>query len=233
MGISFYIGDTGSGKTTLAEAHAATQAAIRGVPLVVIDSEGVLSHPDALRIPAPESKEEEDDGIRVLVSSVWNEGKHVSYVPRDDEDAGRVFEAVRAGGNVVLLIDEASYWARGVSILPQLLRLSRVNRLVGVDLYLTTQYPADLNPLLWNVKREVFVFRNGGEAALERLGDELRLDEDILEIIRELPDHEFFKWPIQKITGKPSLARQAPPAPGTTPAPAAPASSSQAPQPDE
>jgi hypothetical protein len=231
MGISFYIGDTGSGKTTLAEAHAATQAAIRGVPLVVVDSEGVLHHPDAELIKAPENQEEEDAGIRNLVDIVWRQGKHVSYVPRDDEDAGRVFEAVRAGGNVVLLIDEASYWARGVSILPQLLRLSRVNRLVGVDLYLTTQYPADLNPLLWNVKREVFVFRNGGESALERLGDELRLDEDTLEIIRELPDHEFFKWPIQKITGKVSPSRPAPPAPGTTPAPAAPASS--APQPDE
>jgi hypothetical protein len=193
----------------------------------------VLSHPDALRIPAPENQGEEDERVGLLVETVWRQGKHVSYIPRDDEDAGRVFEAVRAGGNVVLLIDEASYWARGVSILPQLLRLSRVNRLVGVDLYLTTQYPADLNPLLWNVKREVYVFRNGGEAALERLGDELRLDEDTLEIIRELPDHEFFKWPIQKITGKPSLSRPAPPASGTTPAPAAPASSSQAPQPDE
>ncbi len=203
MGISFYIGDTGSGKTTLAETHAAEKAAERGVPLVVVDSEGVLHNADALQIKAPENKAEEDAGFKLLVDTVWRQGAHVSYTPRDDEDAGRLFETVRAGGNVVLIIDEASYWARGVSILPQLLRLSRVNRLVGVDLYLTTQYPADLNPLLWNVKREVFVFRNGGEAALDRLGEELRLSDEELEIIRELPDHEFYKWPPVKNAPRP------------------------------
>lgn len=198
MGISFYIGDTGSGKTTLAETHAIEQAARRGVPVVIVDSEGVLGTVDALRIPAPENREAEDAAFKTLIETVWKTGAHVSYVPRNDEDAGRLFETVRGGGNVVLLIDEASYWARGVSILPQLLRLSRVNRLVGVDLYLTTQYPADLNPLLWNVKREVYVFRNGGDSALDRLQDELKLDDPTMEMIRTLPDHEYLKWPLAK-----------------------------------
>ncbi len=221
MGISFYIGDTGSGKTTLAETHAAEKAAERGVPLVVVDSEGVLNSADALRIPAPDSEAAENEAFKTIVATVWQNGSHVSYVPRDDQDAGRLFETVRAGGNVVLIIDEASYWARGVSILPQLLRLSRVNRLVGVDLYLTTQYPADLNPLLWNVKREVFVFRNGGEAALDRLGEELRLSDEELEIIRTLPDHEFYKWPPMKAPAAVHKAKAVPipPEPSVPPAP--------------
>lgn len=209
MGIAFYIGDTGTGKTTKAEQDAGFLAGSRGCPLILCDSEGILAPKDALIIKAPESRPEEDAALDLLRRSVWEQGRHVAYTPRDDEDAARLFDMVRAGGACILLIDEASYWARGVQIVPSLLRLSRVNRHSGVDIFMTTQYPADLNPLLWNVKREVYVFRNGGEAALDRLQEELRLTDEEVERIRTLPDYEFLKWSASAAIGARNIDQHA------------------------
>jgi hypothetical protein len=193
MGINFYVGTTGTGKTTKAYADAVARAGERAVPLFIVDSAGVMRAEGAVKIGSPDPGQE-DETFKKIVEIVWGQGSHVIYEPRDETDANRLFEAIRAGGNVVLLIDEASYWARGNSASPALLRLSRVHRHSGVDIFVTTQYPADLNPLLWNCKQEVYIFRNPSSASLERLEDECYLNEEELEAIRTLPNFEFRKW---------------------------------------
>jgi DNA helicase HerA-like ATPase len=193
MGIVFCVGTTGTGKTTLAYELAVKSAGERACPLIIVDSAGVMRAEGAVKIESPDASQE-DETFKRIVETVWGSGHHVIYEPRDEADANRLFEAIRAGGNVVLLIDEASYWARGNSASPALLRLSRVHRHSGVDIFVTTQYPADLNPLLWNCKSEVYIFRNPSSASLERLEDECYLTEEELEEVRTLPNYEYRKW---------------------------------------
>jgi hypothetical protein len=47
MGINFFIGGTGQGKTTMAQHLCEQRSEARGVPVVVLDPEGVLHHKGA------------------------------------------------------------------------------------------------------------------------------------------------------------------------------------------
>lgn len=208
MPIDFYIGETGMGKTTKAEIDATSIAEENGAPVVLLDYEGVLQLQDAIRFehaPRPwyrkKDKEAqasydaaEDEIFERMHRAIWEEGKHVIYHPLGDDDAGRFLLMVKGGGKVSLVIDEASYCARGNQALDEVLQLARANRLAGVDVFCTTQYPSDLHPLMWNVKRNVYVFRCPGEGALDFLQEELAFDDEIRERIKTMPDMEFLKF---------------------------------------
>jgi hypothetical protein len=186
MTVAYYVGSTGTGKTTLMCSHAMQRAGERAVPAILLDSEGVVG--------ADKWEAEEVHSREALIEKVWKEGRHVKYHPRDAEDVDALCRVIRAGGNCVLAVDEISYWARGAGLLPELARLFRVHRHSAVDLFGTSQYPADISPLIWNVKSEVYLFRNESSRAIERLTEECSLSDEDAEEIANLENMRYVKW---------------------------------------
>ena len=100
MTIAYYVGGTGTGKTTLMMEHAKRRAAERAVPLLLMDSEGVVG--------ADKFEGETAPTVQRLVDLVWKEGRHARFIPKEPEEVEAVSRAIRAGGGVVLAVDEVS-----------------------------------------------------------------------------------------------------------------------------
>lgn len=207
MTVAYYVGTTGTGKTTLMCAHALECAGRRGVPAILIDSEGVVGKD---KFDAETARD-----LPTLIDMTWKQGRHARFHPSGAADVARLAEVVRCGKDCVLLIDEISYWGRGSSPVPELARLYRIHRHSRIDLYATSQYPGDISPLIWNIRSDTYVFRNDSLRALERLSEELRLSDEEEEQISTLPNLQFLHFQ----TG---IQRQNLPA--TDPAPPPPAS---------
>ena len=186
MTIAYYVGGTGTGKTTLMCEHGVGRAAERAVPVMLLDSEGVVGRDKVDAVTAPD--------VESALSLLYVEGRHVRFVPKDQEEVGALARGIRAGGDCVFLVDEVSYWARGGVIVEDLARLYRVHRHSRVDIYSTSQYPADIAPLIWNVKTEVYIFRNESMAAVERLSKECWLSKEQAASVPTLPDMKYIPW---------------------------------------
>jgi hypothetical protein len=208
MTVAYYVGTTGTGKTTLMCSHGLAKAAERGVPAVLIDSEGVVGRD---KFDAETVKD-----VPSLIDAIWKRGYHVRFHPSGAEDIARLAEVIRCGKDCVLLVDEISYWGRGASPVPELARLYRIHRHSRIDLYATSQYPGDISPLIWNIRSDTYVFRNDSLRALERLSEELRLSDEEEESISVLPNLKYLHFQ----TGIPRNL-------STTDQPAAPAAGSQ------
>jgi hypothetical protein len=89
-------------------------------------------------------------------------------------------------------MDECSYWANSRGCLEGLARAVRVYRHSAVDYYFTSQYPADISPLVWNLRTDVYVFRNEGARAQERLTEELALNDREREALRVMENMRYF-----------------------------------------
>ncbi len=209
MTVAYYVGTTGTGKTTLMCSHALTKAAERGVPAILIDSEGVVGR-DKFDADSVGSFEE-------LIDAVWKRGKHARYHPGGAAEVARLAEIIRRGKDCVLLIDEISYWGRGASPVPELARLYRIHRHSRLDLYATSQYPGDISPLIWNIRSDTFVFRNDSLRALERLGEELRLDDDEEEAITSLPNLKYLHFQTGVMRQSLPIAADQPETPAASP----------------
>jgi KaiC/GvpD/RAD55 family RecA-like ATPase len=181
--VAYFVGGTGTGKTTLACRLAMEQAGKRGVPGILIDSEGVVG--------SDKWDAETPDSLQDLVRVVWQEGRHARWVVRDPEEVSLISEAIRRGKDIVLCVDEISYWGRGASPIPELARLFRVHRHSRVDIYATSQYPGDISPMIWNVRTHAYVFRNDSVRAIERLRVELGLLRSEEDAIRTLPNLKY------------------------------------------
>ena len=186
MTVAYFVGTTGTGKTTLMCNHALQKAAERGVPAILIDSEGVVGKD---KFDAETVRD-----VGGLVDAVWKHGRHVRFHPSGAEDVSRVCEIIRRGKDCVLLIDEISYWGRGANPVPELARLCRIHRHSRIDLYATSQYPGDISPLIWNIRSDTYVFRNDSLRALERLAEELRLTDEEEESITTLPNLRYLHF---------------------------------------
>lgn len=187
MTVAYYVGGTGTGKTTLMMEHAAARAAERACPILLVDSEGVIGLDKFEGATAT--------SVQHAVDLIWRDGKHARYVPADDVEVAALARAARGGGNIVLAVDELSYWARGGALVTDLAKLYRVHRHPAVDIYGTSQYPADISPLVWNIKTDVYIFRNEGDGALERLSKECRsLTPEQIQEIPNLPDLSYVPW---------------------------------------
>jgi hypothetical protein len=209
MTVAYYVGTTGTGKTTLMCSMGLARAAERGVPAILIDSEGVVGRDKF-----------DADGVRTLeelLDAVWRDGKHARYHPAGAADVARLCEVIRRGKDVVLLIDEISYWGRGASPVPELARLCRIHRHSRLDLFATSQYPGDISPLIWNIRSDTYVFRNDSLRALERLGEELRLTEDEEEAISQLPNLKYIHFQTGIIRNSGSTITDPPEAPAPSP----------------
>jgi hypothetical protein len=185
--------------------HGLQKAAERGVPAVLIDSEGVVGR-DKFDADTVRTFEE-------LIDGIWKQGRHVRFHPSGAQDVARLAEILRCGKDCVLLVDEISYWGRGSAPVPELARLYRIHRHSRLDLYATSQYPGDISPLIWNIRSDTFVFRNDSLRALERLSEELRLTDEEEEAISVLPNLKYLHF-------KTGIPRQSQPQP-TEPAPEA------------
>lgn len=167
-GCAWYVGVPGAGKTTLALAHLARDAAANGWPCLVLDSSDVaqLAH-----VPHVAS-------LAQLEAAVWKRGEHAAYVPRDAGEVEHVAARALELRQVNLLVDEAAFWissSKGRD--GNLLRLMRAHRHAQVRLYLTTQHlSADVPQAALSCAPELFVFRCSSNVVLDRLEREYGMD---------------------------------------------------------
>lgn len=171
-GVSVYIGTTGAGKTyrALADLRELHAKGDRGA--IVVDSAGTKTLrelPQALTL---------EDAIR----RAWGPSKElVRWTPLDDptrkidseRDFERLMNAARHGGNVRILVDELSFWAR----CPSMLRLGRIWRASNVTLLFTAQHVgADVGQSLLACNPRLYIFRVTAPRSLEFAEKYLGLD---------------------------------------------------------
>ena len=204
MTVAYYVGGTGTGKTTLMLQHAVAKADERAVPIILIDSEGVIG--------VDKFNGETALVVDALIDAVWGRGLHARFTPSTQDQVEAVARAAKAAGGIVLAIDEISYWASGAQLGKDLARLYRVHRHSEVDIYATSQYPADISPLVWNVKSEVYIFRNESARAVERLAQECGLSPEDRARVSSLPDMKCIEWKSAGSRAPTPAARPSPPA---------------------
>ena len=180
-GVAWYVGIPGSGKTTLATAHAAELVRRKGWPVVCIDSQGVAQLASIPRVASP----------RDVVEHAWRLRRHCAFIPESDEDVRSIARAALTTGRVVLLIDEAAYWLTAHDRHSPLLRLMRAHRHANVCILLTTQHlSGDVPQEALACAPVLHVFRCESPAALERLERDYRIPP---ERIASLPRGHFLR----------------------------------------
>lgn len=100
MPIHLYVGTTGSGKTTKAVEDAIERSAATGLPISMIDSEGVTT-PDGFTLPdgsKPLSAMTDCSTSSSFLQLYYEHGKHVRRVPTGKEEVAGIFRAVRTFG---------------------------------------------------------------------------------------------------------------------------------------
>ena len=162
------VGQPGSGKTTLARALASSLASLSSQPVLVVDSQRVSTFASEPHVSPREA-----------VAALWPaRGPRRSAIvhPRDASEVEALMRAVRAGGDVVVLVDEAHHWTRaGASV--ELLRLLRGARHARATVLLTTQHlSGDVPAAALSCTAMVYVFRCASPRALDVLEREWGLD---------------------------------------------------------
>jgi len=181
-GGAWYVGVTGSGKTTLALQHAGEASRENGWPVLAIDTGGVdqLAH-----VPAARSVSE-------LVRQVWSEGVHARIVPNDQNDVDDVVNACLHFRHVNLIVDEAADWidsARGAR--SPLMKLLRRHRHARARIFLTTQHlSADVPQRALSCGPALYVFHCDSGAVLDRLERDYGLDRGT---VRNLPRGKYLR----------------------------------------
>lgn len=177
-GIVIYLGTTGTGKTysaiqQITALHEST--ADRGC--IVVDS---AASPTLAHIPRVPS-------LEVAVKEAWGGRRMVRWIPSDegeqdsDADFTRLMKAAREGGNIRLLIDEASFWYRN----PQLLKLVRVWRASNVTLYFTGQtIGQDFGQGVLGCNPKFYVYRVTAPRTIEFCEQFLHFDRSDLQVLQ-------------------------------------------------
>ncbi len=174
------VGCPGSGKSTLALKLAFEEANRTLLPVLVLDP-GRVSTFD---IPSLQRVED----LRGLAYSVWKQGAHTVFTPKNEDEFGAVFKLIHELGNVVLLPDEWRFFANAFKVpLPAVL-VTRVLRHLNVAIVGTTQSYADVNRSISSIMNELYVGRCTAPRDLERLREDHGLKP---EEIGNLPKYEF------------------------------------------
>ena len=177
-GVSWYVGCPHSGKTTAASVHARWFREKFGVPVVVVDSEETEDF-RGLDHCAP----------RELPELVWKAKQSVAVKPGSVADVDAVAEAVRAGKDVVLLVDEASLWLSNRRCSEALLRVLRTTQHCRVRVLLTTQhFSGDIPQAALACAPDLYLFRTTSPRALDVLSRHFSID---AEQARTLEKHHY------------------------------------------
>jgi hypothetical protein len=179
-GVRWIVGCPQSGKTTLARWLAGELSRARGVPVLVIDPAKVWNLAD-----------QREYEIEEAVGALWKEPRaSARIVPRGLADVDRMCRAIRAGKDVVLLVDEAHFWLSAQSgSSPQLVALMRATQHARADLILTTHHlTGDVPQSALSCTTEIYAFRNVAPRVLECLDRSFGLPADR---VRALPQ---FRW---------------------------------------
>ena len=176
MAVHWYVGVTGSGKTTRALQDVADDIRKTGWPALVIDSQGV-------RLLASIKHRKT---WKEVVRDVWIERKNSDFIPRDAEEGGAVFSVARELGKVIILLDEAAFWMSSRSMGPKALERAFRTHFhwgggKGGIIRATTQHLADLAPVAIQCTTTIKTFRCTSARILERLKQEFQYNPDEIE----------------------------------------------------
>lgn len=178
-GVAWYVGAPQTGKTTAACVHARQWASELGRPILVVDSMGTRDFANLRHY----------DDLTELVEAVWTRGESAAIQPAQVADVDRVCNAARAGGDVVVLVDEAHFWTRASN---PLLRLMRGTQHSRTRVLCTTQHlSGDVPQAALACDPDLFVFRTSSPRSLERLEREFGVPSDVA---RSLPRYGFLYW---------------------------------------
>lgn len=181
-GVRWFVGCPQSGKSTLARELASRLHRERRVPVIVLDAQSVHNFAEL-----PECKLED------VAATVWKHPRaSVRVVPRDVDEVDRICRAVSAGGDVVLLVDEAHNWLSAQSgCSGELVRLMRTVQHARADLFLTTQHlTGDVHQGALSCTSELYVFRNTSPRVLQVLERDFGMDRAK---IQALPQFKCFR----------------------------------------
>lgn len=188
LGIHWYTGITGSGKTTLAWQHLIALVTRTRAPALILDHAAM----NFLHIPHAKTVDEALYSIYVLRQHTW-------YSPRGVDDFNSVLRGVIAasekyGDKIHLLIDEARTYANNKYLSPILSDYMGRWRHLALSIQLTTQYFGDINseayskgpPRLW-------IFRSTGDRVLELLRQRFSLDPERVSTIPQFQYIEVYE----------------------------------------
>ena len=166
--VAWIVGCPQSGKTTLAVSLAARLSRERRVPVLVVDSAEVHNLASVPRA-----------SIKEAIRACWESPRgNARLVPRDLREMNRICSVVRAGGNIVLLVDEANFWLSAQSgVSGDLTRLMRATQHAQVDVILTTQHlTGDVPQVALSCTSALYVFRCTAPRVLQTLEREFGMD---------------------------------------------------------
>lgn len=167
-GVRWFVGCPQSGKTTLARELASRLHRERGVPVLVLDAQEVHNFAD---VPARD--------LADVAATLWRHPRaSVRVVPRNVEEVDRLCRAASAGGDLVVLVDEAHNWLSAQSgCSGELVRLMRTVQHARADLFLTTQHlTGDVHQGALSCTTELYVFRNTSPRVLQVLERDFGMD---------------------------------------------------------
>jgi len=170
----FYIGSTGTGKTTLALEHLGRDIKSNGHPALVIDSQGV-----SLLKGIPHYTDWKKAARRV-----FHDRKNVAFIPNDPAEVSAFFDVARSAGSVNLLIDEGAFWMSWAR-LPRSIELGfRTHLHTGITIRTTTQCLTDVHGVTLQCAGALHIFRCTSPRILKRLESEYGIDPKRVQALR-------------------------------------------------
>lgn len=177
MAVSWFIGCTGSGKTTLALEHGAALVQSLNVPLLIVDSMGC----------APLAKVKHFKTWEQTANAIWKDKKNAAFIPSRTESVERLFLMARRLGNCTILLDEASFWLSNRKVPRELELTYRTNLHVkNLTILNTTQNISEISPLLFQCLGggKLYAFRCISPRTIERLEKDFGCERDRLRTLK-------------------------------------------------
>ena len=177
--IYFYIGTTGSGKTTKAFSDCSQHIKDNGNPALIIDSQGV----------APLAGVIHYDSWQAAARAIWNDKNrtNAAFIPKMSSEVESLFHLARTLRNVNIILDEAAFWLSARHV-PKPIELAfRTHLHTGLVILGTSQHASDLSPLVYQTLTGLYVFRCTSPRVLDRLQKEYGIER---EKVQNLPRGE-------------------------------------------
>ena len=160
--ITWYVGCTGSGKTTLALQDLQEDIKKNKHPALVIDSQGVKL------LSGIRHARSWQETARI----VWKKKKNCAFIPTDKEQVSNLFAVAREIGFTNCLLDEGGFWMSSRSIERSVELALRTHLHTDLNLRITTQNIADLAPIALQCTSRIKTFRCTSPRTLKRLSEE-------------------------------------------------------------